>query len=122
MQREIADCRKRWADAHNRRKTSLANVFLAFGISIEESVKWREELYSPADYLSPNPALRETLKRFKDLGLKLALVTNNPALVARKTLALLYALRITAALGRGVAGPARLSAWRIIFARMLATS
>ncbi|MDR2793029.1 MAG: HAD hydrolase-like protein [Treponema sp.] len=89
MQREIAGYRKRWADAHNGRKTSLAHVFLAFGISIEESVKWREELYSPADYLSPNPALRETLKRFKDLDLKLALVTNNPVLVARKTLAAL---------------------------------
>jgi phosphoglycolate phosphatase/putative hydrolase of the HAD superfamily len=89
MRREIADCRRRWADAHNGRKTSLGNAFLAFGISIEESARWREELYTPSDYLSPNPALRETLERLKALGLKCALVTNNPVSIARKTLAAL---------------------------------
>ncbi|MDR2783746.1 MAG: HAD family hydrolase [Treponema sp.] len=89
MRGEIADYRRRWADAHNGRKTSLGNVFLAFGISIEESVRWREELYMPSAYLSPDPALRETLERLKTSGLKHALVTNNPVSIAHKTLAAL---------------------------------
>jgi phosphoglycolate phosphatase/putative hydrolase of the HAD superfamily len=89
MQREIARYRRRWTDAHNGRKTSLGNVFLAFGISVEESARWREELYTPSDYLSPSPALRETLERLKALGLKCALVTNNPVSIAHKTLAAL---------------------------------
>jgi phosphoglycolate phosphatase/putative hydrolase of the HAD superfamily len=86
MRREIADYRKRWADVHNGRETSLGNAFLAFGISIEESARWREELYMPSDYLSPNPALREMLERLRALGLKPALVTNNPVSIAHKTL------------------------------------
>lgn len=86
MRRKIADYRKRWADAHNGRETSLGNAFLAFGISIEESARWREELYTPSDCLSPNPALQETLERLKALGLKRALVTNNPVSIAHKTL------------------------------------
>ncbi|MDR0557506.1 MAG: HAD-IA family hydrolase [Treponema sp.] len=94
MQREIADYRKRWTDAHNGRKTSLGNAFLAFGISIEESARWREELYTPSDYLSPNLALRDALERLKALGLKRALVTNNPVSIARKTLAALGVERI----------------------------
>jgi phosphoglycolate phosphatase/putative hydrolase of the HAD superfamily len=88
MQGEIAAYREEWAKNHNGQKTSLGNVFTAFGVSIEESVRWREELYEPADYLKTDPKLREVLVTLKRTAM-LALVTNNPVMIARKTLAVL---------------------------------
>jgi phosphoglycolate phosphatase/putative hydrolase of the HAD superfamily len=78
MQAEIAEFRAKFA-------TSLGNVFLAFGVSIEESIRWREELYEPTKSLCHDSRLRETLIRLST-SRKLALVTNNPTLVAQKTL------------------------------------
>jgi phosphoglycolate phosphatase/putative hydrolase of the HAD superfamily len=67
---------------------SLGNIFLALGVSIEETVRWREELYEPARFLKKDPELRETLTALGG-SFSLAVVTNNPVLVARKTLAAL---------------------------------
>jgi phosphoglycolate phosphatase/putative hydrolase of the HAD superfamily len=83
-QRQIAEYRK----AHGKTQTSLGNIFLALGVAIEETVRWREELYEPARYLREDPRLRETLKALA-ASYSLAVVTNNPVLVARKTLAAL---------------------------------
>jgi phosphoglycolate phosphatase/putative hydrolase of the HAD superfamily len=88
MQGEIADFRAAFARTRNGRSTSLSNAFLAFGVSIEESAIWREELYEPAESLGPDPRLKETLMRLAS-SYKLALVTNNPVLIAQKTLAAL---------------------------------
>ncbi|MDR0387705.1 MAG: HAD family hydrolase [Treponema sp.] len=96
MQREIAGYRAEYrktraaehpgaqGDAH----VSLGNVFLALGVPIEETVRWREELYEPALYLKKDPKLRNTLTALAG-SFSLAVVTNNPVLVARKTLAAL---------------------------------
>ncbi|MDR0568786.1 MAG: HAD family hydrolase [Spirochaetaceae bacterium] len=86
MEQKIAAYRTEWASAHNGRQISLGNVFKAFGVSIEESIRWREELYEPAEYLKADPELRKALLRSRA---KLAVVTNNPVLVARKTLEVL---------------------------------
>jgi phosphoglycolate phosphatase/putative hydrolase of the HAD superfamily len=86
MKREIAEYRAEWAETHGGRQISLGNTFKAFGISIAESIRWREELYEPADFLKADTALQTALLRCKA---KLAVVTNNPVLVARKTLAVL---------------------------------
>jgi phosphoglycolate phosphatase/putative hydrolase of the HAD superfamily len=104
MRREIAEYRKTWAVEHlgpegraqdgvqgcaqDGVQVSLGNVFLALGISIEETVRWREELYEPALYLKKDPKLRDTLKTLA-ASFSLAVVTNNPVLVACKTLAVL---------------------------------
>ncbi|MDR2071754.1 MAG: HAD family hydrolase [Treponema sp.] len=101
MQREIAEYRKTWAasnpqsgapqaGAHGKAQAqvSLGNIFLALGIPIEETVRWREELYEPAQYLKRDPKLRDTLTALA-ASFSLAVVTNNPVLVARKTLAAL---------------------------------
>ncbi|MDR3171151.1 MAG: HAD family hydrolase [Treponema sp.] len=88
MQQEIAAYRRDWAAAHGGQQTSLGNVFMAFGISIEESIRWREELYEPAAYLKADPRLQETLTTL-GASCALGLVTNNPVFVARKTLACL---------------------------------
>jgi phosphoglycolate phosphatase/putative hydrolase of the HAD superfamily len=88
MRKKIAEYRKTWAAEHGGVQVSLGNIFRAFGISIEETVRWREELYEPARYLREDPKLRETLKTLA-ASFSLAVVTNNPVLVARKTLSVL---------------------------------
>lgn len=85
---EIAEYRKTWAVEHGGAQVSLGNVFLAFGVSIEETVRWREELFEPARFLKGDPKLRETLTALA-ASFSLGVVTNNPVLVARKTLAVL---------------------------------
>lgn len=85
MGERIAACRRDWAASHNGAAVSLGNVFTAFGISTEESVRWREELCEPARYLREDPKLRERLVSLRAFA-GLAVVTNNPVLVARKTL------------------------------------
>lgn len=88
MRKEMEDYRNGWAAAHGGRKISLGNAMTAFGISIAEGVRWREELIEPARYLREDPKLRKALSL---LGASrvLAVLTNNPVLVARKTLAVL---------------------------------
>jgi phosphoglycolate phosphatase/putative hydrolase of the HAD superfamily len=88
MKQEIAAYREQWAETHDGQQVSLGTIFKSFGISIAESIRWREELYDPAHYLKADPRLRETLTLLQ-ASCRLAVVTNNPVLVARKTLAVL---------------------------------
>ena len=85
MSGEIADYRKNWAAGHNGQTISLGNTFKAFGVSIEESIRWREELYMPGQYLSRDEKLHAALKRLSS-RFTLAVVTNNPVSVAVRTL------------------------------------
>ena len=87
---KIAAYQAEWARAPGGAKISLGNTLKAFGISIQESVKWREELYEPALFLKPDTRLKDALDALKASGHRvLGVVTNNPVLVARKTLAAL---------------------------------
>ncbi|MDR1107436.1 MAG: HAD family hydrolase, partial [Spirochaetaceae bacterium] len=70
------------------KKFSLTDTFAAFGVPLEENIRWREELYDPSRYLKPDPVLRKTLKSLAS-AFSFALVTNNPVSVAQKTLAAL---------------------------------
>ena len=88
MSGEIAEYRKNWAASHNGGKLSLGNAFLAFGISIEENIKWREELCRPEKYLVEDKQLKCVLKALAS-RFALAVVTNNPVSVAVKTLSIL---------------------------------
>jgi phosphoglycolate phosphatase/putative hydrolase of the HAD superfamily len=89
MKNEILRCRETWAAEHGGKKTSLGNIFLAFGVSIAESIRWREELYSPEKYLRKDTRLRSALSALASAGRALAVVTNNPVSVAERTLAVL---------------------------------
>jgi phosphoglycolate phosphatase/putative hydrolase of the HAD superfamily len=88
MKGEIDDYRKCWAARHNGQEISLGNTFLSFGISIEENIRWREELCRPEDYLAEDIQLRAALELL-GLSFSLAVVTNNPVSVALRTLKLL---------------------------------
>ena len=85
MSGEIAAYREKWAEEHEGRKISLANAFVAFGVDIEESVKWRNELLDPKRYIVEDIQLRSTLENLAD-KFTLAVVTNNPVSVAERTL------------------------------------
>jgi len=88
MKTEIDEYRKNWADAHNGKNLSLGNAFVAFGISIEENIRWREELCRPENYLVPDLQLRSALEELSS-RFALAVVTNNPVSVAVRTLSVL---------------------------------
>lgn len=81
----VADYRKKFAREHNGSKVSLGNTLLAFGAPISQSVEWRRELLEPADFLSKDEKLIQTLSQLQK-KYKLICVTNNPVLPARKTL------------------------------------
>ncbi|MDR2758070.1 MAG: HAD family hydrolase [Spirochaetaceae bacterium] len=87
MKGEIETYRETWAQTQGE-KISLTNAFKDFGISLEENIRWREELYEPSRYLKPDPVLGKTLDILAS-AFSFALVTNNPVLIAEKTLAAL---------------------------------
>ena len=88
MKAEVEQFRENWAASHNGQKISLGNTLLSFGISIEEIVRWREELYRPEDYLCEDRQLRLALTLLAS-RFSLAVVTNNPVSVAVRTFSVL---------------------------------
>lgn len=67
-------------------KTSLGNAMAAHGVDIPTSVAWRERLIDPSRFLRPDARLREALLALRNMGLALAVVTNNPRSVGLATL------------------------------------
>ena len=47
----VFDFRKKFAEENGGKKISLGNLLTNFGISIEQSVKWRNDLMRPEDFL-----------------------------------------------------------------------
>lgn len=81
----VSDYKKEWAFSHNGEVLSLGNTLKAFGIPIEESIKWRKELLEPAAFLSEDKKLQTVLGHLSK-KYKMLCVTNNPVLPAEKTL------------------------------------
>jgi phosphoglycolate phosphatase/putative hydrolase of the HAD superfamily len=85
---EISQIRRNYSDVHNGQTISLCDIFLSFGVSVEESVKIREEVLRPEKHLSGDKklilVLQELASRFS-----LAVVTNNPVSTAVRTLSIL---------------------------------
>ncbi|MDR2094550.1 MAG: HAD family hydrolase [Treponema sp.] len=88
MRDEIEAYRKDWAASHHDRQLSLSAVLAAWGVSMEENIRWREETYQPERYLHPDPRLRNALEGLS-ASYALAVVTNNVVSIARRTLAVL---------------------------------
>jgi len=66
-------------------RTSLGHLTAELGFDIATSVRWREELIEPADWLAPDPRLDGALGLLAG-RFALALVTNNPRSVGEKSL------------------------------------
>ncbi|MDR0323438.1 MAG: HAD family hydrolase [Treponema sp.] len=88
MSCEIAMFRKKWAADHDGKTISLSNIFLSYGISMADNIRWREELCRPEDYLVKDIQLRSVLHQLASRYV-LAVVTNNPVSVAIRTLSVL---------------------------------
>lgn len=81
----VFDFRKNFAKENNGKKISLGNLLINFGISIEQSVQWRNDLMRPEDFLVQDEKLICELQILSK-KYKLICVTNNPVKPARKTL------------------------------------
>lgn len=82
----MEDFRREWSENHQGKKISLGNAFTHFGIDIDTSIRWRNQLMRPEDYLSTDTKLIQALEDLKAEGIKMIAVTNNPVEAARKTL------------------------------------
>lgn len=85
IRKMIEDFRSNYSKEHDGKKISLGNTLTHFGISIEESIKWRETLLEPKDFLDRDEKLIRVLTEFSK-KYKMIAVTNNPVLPAYKTL------------------------------------
>jgi phosphoglycolate phosphatase/putative hydrolase of the HAD superfamily len=85
MEEEISAFREGWLRENPGKRISLSLILEGFGVAMEDNVRWREELYRPEAYLKPDPRLRETLLVLAG-SRKLAVLTNNPVSIARRTL------------------------------------
>lgn len=81
----VFDFRKNFAKENNGKKISLGNLLTNFGIPIEQSVQWRNDLMRPEDFLVRDEKLICELQILSK-KCKLICVTNNPVKPARKTL------------------------------------
>lgn len=77
--------REEWSRNNGGKKISLGNAFTAFGVSIEDSIRWRNELMEPEKYLCRNEELRKVLLGWQK-KYRLICVTNNPVGAAKKIL------------------------------------
>lgn len=83
---QIHRYRESWSQRNGGKKISLGNTFVAFGVSIEESINWRNTLLEPSNYLKRDDKLRTSLEKL-GTKYKMVCVTNNPVVAAKKTLA-----------------------------------
>lgn len=81
----VDEFRRGYAAGHRGNKPSLGNTFLALGVDMATSVRWRNEEIRPEDFLTADPDLRHTLFQLAE-GYSLGVVTNNPVDLARRTL------------------------------------
>jgi phosphoglycolate phosphatase/putative hydrolase of the HAD superfamily len=88
MNCEVEEKRKAWALSHGGKTASLSGILGDYGIGMEEIIRWREELFEPALFINEDEKLKAALEKLSNSFI-LGVVTNNPLLVARKTLAAL---------------------------------
>ena len=81
----VFDFRKNFAKENDGKKISLGNLLTNFGIPIEQSVQWRNDLMRPENFLVRDEKLICELQILSK-KYKLICVTNNPVKPARKTL------------------------------------
>jgi FMN phosphatase YigB (HAD superfamily) len=88
MEKKVAAVQWAFAQDNGGREQSLGNTFLHLGISIEQSVRWREELFTPETCLQHDPELVKTMQILSS-HFGMSAVTNNPTTIGRRTLRVL---------------------------------
>ncbi len=84
--KKMSAFQENWSKEHGGKKISLGNAFTHFGISIEQSIEWRNSLLHPENFLKKNEELSAALEYLKS-KYKLIALTNNPVAAAKKNLA-----------------------------------
>lgn len=82
---KVLGIREEFKRVNEGRSLSLGNTFLKFGISIDENVKWRNELFKPEDFLKPDLKLMQTLEKLEK-NYEITAVTNNTTNIGIRTL------------------------------------
>jgi len=86
LQLEIYQREEAWTRAHQGRKPSFGNLLHdAYGISIQESVKIREEAICPERWLYSDSKLKAVLQKLQS-KYRMVLLTNNPTSIGRRSL------------------------------------
>ncbi len=80
--------RRNYAESHEGRTTSTGNAMVELGVSLEENIVWRNELFHPENYIEPDPLLKSALVKLAR-KFTLSAVTNNTVEVGKNTLAAL---------------------------------
>jgi len=88
LKSEIDATMEAWKRSHEGKPPSFSKILNNYGINTEEIALWRNELLEPERFVEKDIRLNETLKELSEV-FYLALITNNPVLVALKTLAAL---------------------------------
>ena len=88
LKSEIDATREEWKNSNDGKTLSFSKILNGYGISTEKIALWRNELLEPERFISKDTALNETLEKLSK-HFFLGLVTNNPVLVALKTIAAL---------------------------------
>lgn len=84
-QTRLDNFRQDFAAGNEGKMPSLGNSFLALGVPIAQSAQWRNEVFRPEDFLSPDPRLGVELAALRE-SYSLAIVTNNSLGMAARTL------------------------------------
>jgi phosphoglycolate phosphatase/putative hydrolase of the HAD superfamily len=71
--------------SNNGKKPNFSSILNSYGVSTEEIVLWRNEILEPEHFIKEDLRLKETLEKLSG-NYFLGLVTNNPVLVALKTI------------------------------------
>jgi len=105
----VADYQACCALVNDGKKPSLSSAFKHFGVSIAQSITWRNILLQPEKFLEPDYLLSSCLKKLAAIT-KIAVVTNNPIEIAERTLETLEIRQYVSALAGldsfGVSKPA----------------
>jgi len=88
MKGEVEEKRKAWALSHGGKSISLSYILMGYGIGMKEIISWREETLEPKLFVKEDKKLKAVLEELSN-SYSLGVITNNPVLVARKTLAAL---------------------------------
>ncbi len=82
---EVTSWREEIKNKSGKRPPLGGTIAEKYNISIQEVVRWREELFHPENFLKPDIKLYNTLTRLK-AQYRIAAVTNNPTSIAKRTL------------------------------------
>jgi FMN phosphatase YigB (HAD superfamily) len=88
MVREVDEKQAAYAGSHDGKKLSLGNLFLRFGISLEENCRWRSDFFEPEKYLARDERLIGVMEILSG-EYAITAVTNNTRDIAHRTLRVL---------------------------------